>query len=207
MLNWLSGHLVRLGPEVLFLVCLLETAVFAGMVLPVGALIAFSSMLATRGVFDTHEVALAALTGALVGDQLGFAVGRWFVRSAEPPRGEVARVWGAALSQAEGLLMSRRLVGISVGRAVPFVRTVMPWFAGRSGITWGRFAVFDGLGVLLWGAVYVGGGLLAGESWRKLSGQFGEVAGAIVIVAALGVLVVVMRRVTRKRLFSSRARH
>ena len=33
-----------------------------------------------------------------------------------------------------------------MARAIPFVRTVMPWFAGRSGMGWGRFLFFDVVG-------------------------------------------------------------
>lgn len=184
LLQWLGQHLVALGPGVLLVTCLLETAVFAGLVLPVGALIAFAAMLASRGLMDPTQVAAAALTGALIGDQLGFVVGRWFIPGARPPRGSggIARIWRGALTQTESLVRDRGLLGISVSRAIPFVRTLMPWFAGRSGVVWGRFVVYDFLGVLLWGSIYIGGGFLAGESWRRLAGQFGEIVGGVLII-------------------------
>src|SRR5687767_12317844 len=136
LLQWLSGHLIRLGPVVLFVVCLLETALFAGLILPVGALIAFSAMLASRGIFDPVDVIFVAFSGALLGDQLGFIVGRWFVLSSRPPKGRVARMWRGALDRTEAIMKSRGLIGVSVARTIPFVRTIMPWFAGRSGIPW-----------------------------------------------------------------------
>jgi membrane-associated protein len=199
LLEWLSGHLVRFGPGVLFLICLLETAIFAGLILPVGALIAFAAMLSARGVFDPGEVIMVALLGALVGDQLGFIVGRWFIAGASPPRGEVARVWRGALARTESLVRSRGGIGVATARAIPFVRTVMPWFAGRSGMGWGRFLIFDSLGVCLWGTIYIGGGFLAGESWRQVAGQFGEIAGAAVaLVAILAFLFALVPRWLRK---------
>lgn len=187
LLLWLSAHLVALGPGVLFVTCLLETAIFAGLVLPVGALIAFAAMLASRGLMDPGQVVAAAFFGALIGDQLGFVVGRWFVSGARPPQGKVARIWRGAMAQTEALIRERGLVGISVSRAIPFARTIMPWFAGRSGVAWGRFFLFDLLGVTLWGSIYIGGGFLAGEGWRQLAGLFGEVVGGVVIlVVAVG---------------------
>lgn len=185
LLQWLSAQLVTYGPGLLFVICLIETAVFAGLILPVGALIAFAAMLSARGVFGPGEVVTVALLGALVGDQLGFVVGRWFIAGANPPRGEVARIWRGALTRTEALIRGRGGIGVSMARAIPFVRTVMPWFAGRSGMGWGRFLFFDILGVLLWGTIYIGGGFLAGESWRQIADVFGEIVGGLVALVAL----------------------
>lgn len=194
LLQWLGSHLVALGPGVLFVTCMLETAVFAGLVLPVGALIAFAAMLASRGLMDPTQVAAAALLGALVGDHIGFTVGRWFATDARPPaRGGIARVWRGALGQTEMLVRQKGLLGITVSRAIPFVRTLMPWFAGRSRVAWGRFAAFDLLGILLWGSIYVGGGLVAGEGWRRVAGMLGEWVGAAVVLMVIGVVVAVSR--------------
>jgi membrane-associated protein len=189
LLLWLSVHLVRLGPGVLFAVCLLETAIFAGLILPVGALIAFASMLASRGVLDPMEVVFVAILGAFTGDQLGFVVGRWFVLKSRPPRGRIARIWRGAMQRTEALVHDHGLFGISAARAVPFVRTIMPWFAGRSGVGWGRFVLFDLLGVLLWATIYIGGGFIAGRGWQRVAAEFGELAGAVLL--SLGIVAVV----------------
>jgi membrane-associated protein len=191
LLNWLAARLVTLGPGVLFVICLLETAVFAGLILPVGALIAFAAMLASRGLFQPEEVIAVALLGALSGDQVGFVVGRWFVAGARPPRGDIARIWHRALARAEGLIHRRGLLGITASRAIPFVRTVMPWFAGRSGVGWGRFLLFDVFGVMLWGLIYIGGGFVACEGWRQVSGEFGEIAGAVLAIIVVLAFVLV----------------
>lgn len=193
LLLWLADQMIRLGPGLLFVICLLETAVFVGLVLPVGALIATAALLAARGVLDPAEVALAALAGAMVGDQVGFALGRWFLRSARPPRGSVARLWQGGLRRTETLLRRRGLMGVSTARAVPFVRTIMPWFAGRTGMPWPRFLLFDLLGILTWGAVYVGGGFLAGFGWKTVAGQFGELAGLVALAAAALAALAAMR--------------
>lgn len=185
LLQWLVGNLILYGPAVLFVSCLLETAVFAGLILPVGTLIAFSAMLSSRGVFDPVVIVAVAFSGALVGDQVGFGVGRWFRGVARPRTGEIARLWRITLARTEILINNRGAFGITAARAVPFVRTVMPWFAGRSALGWGRFLFFDILGVLLWGTLYVGGGFLAGQGWGRMAGLLGEAAGAVVVIIVL----------------------
>lgn len=188
LLQWLANHLIALGPGVLLAVCLLETAVFAGLVLPVGALIAFAAMLASRGVMDPESIIVAALAGAFVGDQVGFVVGRWFVARARPPGGRISTLWRRTLTATEMLVKRRGLIGISLARGVPFVRTLMPWFAGRSGVSWGRFLVLDILGLALWGTIYIGGGFAAGVGWRQLAGRFGEAAGLLALVGGVLIL-------------------
>lgn len=193
LLQWLSEHLVRFGPIVLFVACLLETAIFAGLVVPVGALLAFAALLSARGFFDPALVVAAALAGAALGDQLGFAVGRWFMPTAKPPKGKIATLWSRALGAAQALVRSRGGAGIILARPIPFVRTIMPWFAGRSGMPWWRFLVFDLLGVLAWGVVYIGGGFVIGVGWREASVHFGEVAGVLVLALVLLIIIVLAR--------------
>src|SRR5690606_24788735 len=185
ILAWLTQALVRYGAGVLFVACLLETAIFAGLIVPVGALIAFSAMLSSRGVFAPAEIVSAALLGAIAGDQLGFVVGRWFVSSAQPPSGRIARIWSTTLARTDSLVRKRGLLGVSAARAIPFVRTIMPWFAGRSGIAWARFFLFDLPGVALWRAIDIGGAFRAGECWRQAAGRYGELAGAVVAILLL----------------------
>lgn len=206
LLAWLSYNLIRFGPGVLFFACLLEGAIFAGLIVPVGALIAFSAMLSSRAVFEPSEVIAAALLGALTGDQIGFIVGRWFVSAARPPRGEVARIWSATMKRTDSLIRTRGAIGISLARAIPFVRTMMPWFAGRSGIRWPRFFIFDLIGVLLWGTVYIGGGFLAGEGWRQIAGRYGEAVGAIAAAILVIALLLLTRRLVPRVLARARNR-
>jgi membrane-associated protein len=189
LLYWLGDQLVRIGPGLLFALCLLETAVFIGLVIPVGALIGVAALLSARGVFEFSEVALAATAGAVVGDQIGFAVGRWFVPSGRPARGTISGLWQGALRRTEALVRSRGLIGVSAARTIPFVRTIMPWFAGRSGMRWGRFFLFDLIGIAGWAAVYLGGGFAAGYGWRAGVERYGEVVGgALVLLVALVLL-------------------
>jgi membrane-associated protein len=199
LLYWLSAQLIAMGPGVIFVVCLLETAVFAGLVLPVGALIAFSAMLASRGLMDPGQIITLALLGAVTGDQIGFVVGRWFITGARPRGGGIMGIWREALSRTESLIRRRGLVGVTLARAIPFVRTIMPWFAGRSKLEWRRFFLFDLLGVLLWGGVYLGGGFLAGEGWRQVAGRFGETAGAVALVLGLAAVLVLTRQAALRR--------
>lgn len=194
LFDWLVEILTRHGPVVLFVACMLETTLFIGLIIPVGGLIAFSSMLSSRGVFSPEAVALSALVGAFLGDQLGFFIGRKFRNSATPGGGRLKKLWIGSVEGASRLLRGRGSAGIALARGIPFVRTIMPWLVGRSEIRYRTFLPFDLLGVGLWGAIYVGGGFLAGEGWREVAREFGELAGAIVAGLLLIALILITRR-------------
>lgn len=189
LLEWILAVLVRYGPAVIFIACLLETAIFAGLLVPVGATIGFSAMLASRGVLETPEVIAAALTGALAGDQIGYFFGRLFQRMSRPRDGRLARLWIETLTHAQRLLDGRGVIGVALARGIPFVRTIMPWVVGRSGIGWPRFTAADVLGVGFWGLIYIGGGFAAGMGWREVAQEYGEAAGAVIALLLLGAFV------------------
>jgi membrane protein DedA with SNARE-associated domain len=116
--------------------------------------------------------------------------------------GRIGTLWASALGRTESLVRQRGVLGVTVARAIPFVRTMMPWFAGRSGMSWPRFLLFDALGVMLWGAIYIGGGFLAGRGWRGLVNVFGEVAGGALLVSAVLAALLLTRRYLRGRIAS-----
>ena len=69
-------------------------------------------------------------------------------------------------------------------RLVSFVRTLMPGMAGFSGLRYRTFLLFDLLGLGLWGSLYVGMGVLAGENWRRVSSLVGSGMLLVFLVAA-----------------------
>ncbi|HKJ00857.1 MAG TPA: VTT domain-containing protein, partial [Longimicrobiales bacterium] len=86
---------------------------------------------------------------------------------------------------------------VTLARLVSFVRTLMPLAAGISELGYRRFLAYDMAGVVAWGCLYVGIGILAGESWRAATRILG-MGGAL---AMAGVVVFVwwsMRRMNRR---------
>jgi membrane-associated protein len=148
LLNDLIGWVIRLGPWIIFLVVCAETAIFLGLLLPVGPIVLLGGFLASRGNFTIPEVLLATCGGAFLGDQIGYAIGRRYGLSVAGRGGVVGRLWRRYETRATALFRRRSLVAISVARFLAFVRTLMPWFAGMSRVPYGRYVAYDLLGVL-----------------------------------------------------------
>lgn len=174
--------LIRLGPPVLFLVTMAETALFLGLLIPAEATVLLAGFLAFRGVFGLQEVLAATILGGLVGDQAGYLLGRhggtrWAAR-----QGRMGQLWRRHERRAKRLFRRHSVFAVTLARFVSFVRTLTPWFAGMAALPYGRFLFYDLLGVVGWGVASVAAGYLAGESWDIVAGAIGSVMAVIVFV-------------------------
>ncbi len=187
-------YMNAVGPVVVFLVTLVETAFFVGLLVPAEATVLVAAFLAAEGVFTYESVLLATVLGALCGDQLGYVLGRFGGTRFAARGGRIGRLWAGYEPRAKLMFRRRAVVAITLARFVSFVRTLMPWFAGMSRISWPRFFMFDLLGVVGWGVASVTAGYLAGESWSVLAGWLGGVSAVIVLAILVATLAIFLRR-------------
>jgi len=187
------GFLRAVGPEVVFFVTLVETAFFIGLLVPAEATVLVAAFLVSDGVFSLEPVLAATIGGAFVGDQIGYALGRYGGRRFAARGGRIGRLWARSEPKAMSMFGGHPIVAVSLARFVSFVRTVMPWFAGMSHMPYGRFAFFDAIGVIGWGVASVLAGYLAGESWHVLAGALGTASAIIVGILLLILIVLAIR--------------
>jgi dephospho-CoA kinase len=188
--------LLRLGPLIVFLVTAAETALFLGLLVPAEATVLVAAFLAQSGHFELSDVLIATLAGGLLGDQIGYALGRFGGRRAAARVGLIGRLWRRHEVRATLLFRQHSLLAVTLARFISFVRTLMPWFAGMTGMSYPRFLMYDLLGVLGWGVGSVAIGYLAGRSWQLAASALGTLSTVafLLIVAALAWLGVRTRR-------------
>jgi dephospho-CoA kinase len=179
--------LLRAGPWIVFLVTAAETALFIGLLVPAEATVLVAAFLAETGYFELEDVLLATLAGGLVGDQIGYLLGRFGGRRAAARGGRIGRLWRRHEARATLLFRQRSLLAVTTARFISFVRTLMPWFAGMTGMSYPRFLFYDLLGVIGWGVGSVTIGFLAGRSWHIAAGALGTLS-TIVFVLIVAVL-------------------
>lgn len=184
---------VRVGPMIVALVTMAETAVFLGLLVPAEATVLFAAFLAERGTFDLADVLAATLLGALAGDHIGYWLGRTAGRGAAARGGRIGRLWSKHEIRAATLFRQRTIVSVSTARFISFVRTLMPWMAGMSGMNYARFALYDLLGVLGWGIGSVAAGYLAGRSWELVAGVLGTFSALTVVILIVAFFAVAWR--------------
>ena len=148
-----------------------------------------AGVVAGAGGLAVEVLILAAALGAIVGDNICFAVGHFLGKRVEPlllerEVAEAAAVGAKTLDERGGYL-------IVVARFIPGGRTVTTFTAGFvETFPWRRFLFFDVIAGLIWGTYtvllgYFGGKTFEEEPWKGLLLAFGI---ALAVTAAVEVV-------------------
>lgn len=84
-----------------------------------------------------------------------------------------------------------------VSRLLPLVRTLMPAAAGAARMRYGRFLAGSVAGSLLWTALWLGAGALAGQALPVVASSLGRVGGVALAAIVLTAGLLVLRRRAR----------
>ena len=161
------------GPWALLVLTAAETVFLTGLVVPASVATAFGAFLAAEGLLSLPAVAAFAATGALLGDNLGFWIGRRYGPGLLRGDGRFRALARRHEARTDALFRGHPIYAVTFARLVSFVRTLMPLAAGMSSIGYARYVVYDVLGVLGWLTAYCAAGYLAGQSWRWVAGVMG----------------------------------
>ena len=142
--------------------------------------------LATQGRLSVPLVGIVAWVGAVIGDNLGYAIGRrWGTRLVRVPA--VGRFYSPErLERAEELFARRGWVAVFTGRFIALLRIFAGPLAGMHRMPWPGFFVANATGGALWVAVIVVVGVLIGNNLDraiKLVGQVGYIGLGVAAVA------------------------
>jgi membrane protein DedA with SNARE-associated domain len=180
------------------LVVFAEDALFVGFVLPGETLAIIGGVTASIGHTSFTVVLLVVVLCAIVGDSVGYEIGKHF-----GPRVlslSVLQRRRKRLDDAKDFLRRRGGSAVFLGRWTAFFRAVMPALAGLSGMPYRKFLPWNAAGGIAWGATAVTAGYLAGESYRRVEKWLGTGAAVVVgLIVVVAILVVVVRRRRRER--------
>ena len=160
-----------------------EAAFFLGFVVPGETAVLLGGFLASTGKLSVVTLAIVVVVAAIVGDTVGYEVGRKL-----GPRMLRTRMLSKHQRRVEGarrFLDGRGASAVFIGRFTAFLRAVTPGLAGLSRMRYPRFLAWNAAGGVVWGVGAVLAGYLAGSSYEKVAHYLGQ-GGAIVV----GVLVV-----------------
>lgn len=166
-----------------------ESAVFLGFVLPGETAVLLAGALAATGHLSLATLLPVVVIAAIVGDTVGYEVGRHFGPAVLRTRPLLRHA--DALDRARSTLSARGGWAVFLGRFTAFLRAVVPGLAGLSRMPYRRFLAWNAAGGIAWGTAATVGGYLAGASYRRLAHTMGQ-AGALVAVVVVAALVAVV---------------
>ena len=170
---------------IVFALVFAEDALFIGFVIPGETAAVVGGVFASRGDLPLWGMILVVISAAILGDTVGYEIGKHL-----GPRIIALKLLDkrrAQLQKAEDFLARRGGLAVFLGRFTAFFRAVMPALAGLSRMPYRRFAIWNFTGGIIWGALFVTLGFVAGNSYEELAHAVGR--GAAVVV---GVVVVVI---------------
>lgn len=184
---WLESY----GYLVVFLLVLIESI---GVPVPgETALIGAALYAGSTHKLEIWAVILAAIAGAIVGDNIGFSIGRYGGARILLRHGHRIGLHEGRLKI--GIWLFRRHGGKVVfwGRFVSVLRTYAAFLAGTNRMAWPRFLVFNAAGAIVWatffGVVYY----VFGSAIQRLSTAV-DIAFGVAGVAALVAFLVWSKR-------------
>jgi membrane protein DedA with SNARE-associated domain len=178
--------LISYGLVLLFAVIAAESA---GVPLPGETALIAASILAAQGHYSIVSVIAVAASAAIIGDNVGYWIGRTGGRAVLERWGPIRRYAERALPPGERFFKKHGGKTVFIGRFVAVLRVTAAWLAGITHMSWWRFFLWNASGGIVWAT---GVSLLAyyfGKAAADAVQTYGIYAlVAIVVVAAIAFL-------------------
>jgi membrane-associated protein len=180
------------GAPLICAIVFVETGFFVGFFLPGDSLLVTAGIFSAAGVIPLKWLLLPGMLCAIVGDQIGY----WIGRSA-----------GAALYRREDSFFFRRSHlqrahdfyekyggrAVILARFVPIVRTFCPPVAGAAQMPYSRYLAFDIFGGIFWVGTMVLGSYFLGRLIPNIAQRIHYVIAVVILVSVMPVIISLAR--------------
>ncbi|PPC77893.1 hypothetical protein C4K68_08270 [Pokkaliibacter plantistimulans] len=175
-------HLMQsYGLWLLFSVIMLESM---GLPLPGETLLVTAALYAaTEHGFSIYAVIGVAALAAVVGDNLGYLIGRSVGWPLLHRYGKYVHLTAARLRVGQYLFQQHGGKIVFFGRFVAFLRAFAALLAGANRMHWSHFLLMNGLGGVVWATLFGSGAYLLGDQIHRIAGPVGLVLLLVAIVA------------------------
>ena len=146
----------------------------------------------------THDIGIvslvaAAATGAIIGDNIGYLIGRWTGFQMIARFGRRVGLTKPRIKLGRYLFWRHGNAMVFFGRFVAVLRSCTALLAGANHMAWWRFLVANALGGSLWASLYGFGPFLLGEEVQRLERPLAIGLGGLALTVA-GTIIVLLRR-------------
>jgi membrane protein DedA with SNARE-associated domain len=157
----------------------------AGLVIPGETALIAAGVLASQGHLTIELVIVTAAIAAILGDNVGYVLGRSGIRALlVAPTGPLARHRADFVERGEAFFRRHGGKTVFFGRWLPVLRFTAAWLAGAHQMEWWRFALWNALGGIGW-ATSVGLAAYALGSAAKEVVQYVGIGAVVAFVLAV----------------------
>ena len=191
----MTHFILHYGLVLVFLVIAAESA---GAPVPGETVLVAAGVAASQGRFSITTVIIVSAAGAIVGDNVGYWLGRELGRGFLQRYGFIARFSGRVLPRAEAFFERHGGKSIFLARWFSGFRIAGAWIAGFARMPWWRFLLWNAAGGISWATTIGLVSYYAGNAAGSAIGHYGLIGAGVVIV--LVAVIIVATRVVRKRM-------
>ena len=150
----------------------------------------------------THRLAIAlviaaAAFGAIVGDNLGYWVGREGGYRLLRRYGRYIRIDERRLKLGQYLFRKHGGKVVFFGRFIAILRAWAAFLAGTNRMPWPPFLLYNALGGIIWATLYGLAGYFLGDNVHRLTGPIGPITITLGLLITIGSLIYVRRNERR----------
>ncbi|HEY8645107.1 MAG TPA: DedA family protein [Gaiellaceae bacterium] len=191
----MTDLLISYGLVLLFAVVAAESA---GVPLPGETALIAAAILAARGHYSIVSVIAVAASAAIIGDNVGYWIGRTGGRALLERWGPIRRYAEKVLPPGERFFKQHGGKTVFIGRFVAVLRVTAAWLAGLTHMTWWRFFLWNAAGGIVWAT---GVSLLA-YYFGKAAADAVQTYGiyALIAIVILAAIVFLAMRLLKKRI-------
>jgi membrane protein DedA with SNARE-associated domain len=195
-LNSLAGPLGHYGLWAIALLVLVEDF---GIPVPGETVLIAGAIYAGSGRLNVVAVGVVGFAAAVVGDNIGYAIGRFGGRALVERWGKYVFITPARLDRAEAFFKSHGGKIITIARFIEGLRQANGLIAGITHMHWLRFLAFNALGAALWVGTWVSVGYFAGQHINTIYRDITDYSLYAAIAAVVLIVAWVFVRVGRHR--------
>ncbi|MCL5942617.1 MAG: bifunctional DedA family/phosphatase PAP2 family protein [Actinobacteria bacterium] len=175
------------GLWIVFAVAFLETSAMVGLLVPGETVVLLAGALAAQGVLDLGDLLVVVAVAAILGDSVGYLLGRRLGREYVLRHPRLFRVKSHHFERVDRYFGRHGGKTIMLGRWVGFLRSLAPFIAGSARMPYGRFLLFNVVGGVTWAVSITLLGFVFGKSYHLVEKWLGRVSLFLLLFAVTAV--------------------
>ena len=177
--SFIEPLVVQYGLYAVFLIVMLESA---GVPLPGETALVLASVYAgMSGQLEITHVIMAAAAGAIIGDNIGFMVGRRYGLPLVQRYGKLVGLDDKRLLFGQHMFARHGAKIVFFGRFIAVLRIFAALLAGVNHYSWRSFLFYNAAGGVAWATIFGVGGYFFGDAIHRVAGPVGMIGLGLAI--------------------------
>lgn len=142
--------------------------------------------------FNIFVLLIVCVTAAFIGNMVNYFVGQLFGEKILSTKFFKRIIKPEQLEKSHAFFEKHGVVSIVLARFIPIIRTIVPFIAGVSEMTWKKFMVYNFIGAFSWVTLITLAGYFFGGI-EVVKNNFSLVVIAIILISVLPVIIELVR--------------